>query len=100
MHSYIPRLLLVLFCPEMNVMRHTFCSTPRSVQLSLLSVNLFFGVSISLSFFFWDAFLITVFVYLRGRIRSTLCDLFRPYFSPNVLVKLTRKARGHFVALN
>ena len=41
----------------------------------------------------------TVFASLRRRVRRTLFGLYCPYFSPNVMVNLTRRVRGHFVTL-
>ena len=42
---------------------------------------------------------VIVYVSLRRRVRRTLNDLYCPYFLPEVMVKFTRKTRGHFVML-
>ena len=42
---------------------------------------------------------ITVYVSLKRRVRSTLYDLYCPYFLPEVIVKFTRKAKGQLVVL-
>ena len=43
--------------------------------------------------------MVTVYVSLRRRVGRTLYDLHSPYLLPEVMVKLTRKVRGHFVTL-
>ena len=40
-----------------------------------------------------------LFVSSRIILRRTLYDLYTPYFSPDVVVKFTRRATGHFVML-
>ena len=52
-----------------------------------------FGLSFRLGF------RVTVQVSLRRRVKTTLYDLSCPYFLPEVMVKFSRKARGHFVTL-
>ena len=39
-------------------------------------------------------------VSLKRRVRRTLRDLYSPYFLPEVMVKFTRKGKGHFVSLS
>ena len=43
--------------------------------------------------------MVTVSVSLRRRVRRTLHDFYIAYFLPEVMVKFTRKAMGHFVTL-
>ena len=43
--------------------------------------------------------MVTVHAFLRRRVKRTLCDLYCRYFLSEVMVKFTRKARGHFVML-
>ena len=62
------------------------CSVPPFKYMS-------FTYSLSLGF-------ITVYVSLRRRVRRILNDLYCLYFLSEVMVKFTRKARGHFVTLN
>ena len=40
-----------------------------------------------------------MYVYSSIIIRRTLYDLYCPYFSPEVMVKFTRRETGHFVTL-
>ena len=40
---------------------------------------------------------VAVYVSLRRRVRRTLNDLSCPYFLPEVTVRFTTKAKGHFV---
>ena len=49
--------------------------------------------------FFYVRNWVTAFVSLRRRVSRTLYDLYSPCFLPEVMVKFTRKARGHFVPL-
>ena len=42
---------------------------------------------------------VAVYVLLRRRVKRIPYDLYRPYFLPEVTMKLTRKATGHFVTL-
>ena len=42
---------------------------------------------------------VTLYVSLRRRVGRTLYDNYCPYFLPEVMVKFTKKARGHFVTL-
>ena len=51
-----------------------------------------FGLSFSLG-------LGLLFMSLRRRVRRTLYDLYMLYLLREVMVKFTRKARGHFVTL-
>ena len=72
-------------------------SVPLSVSLNHLVVTLglviVFGLSSSLGLG-W-----LFYVSSRRKARRTLYDLDCPYFSPEVMVKFTRKARGYFVTL-
>ena len=43
--------------------------------------------------------LVTVFAFLRSRVRRILRDFYSQYLSPEVTVKLQRRTRGHFVTL-
>ena len=43
--------------------------------------------------------LVTVFAFLRSRVRRTLRDFYSPYLSPEGMVKLQRRTRGHLVTL-
>ena len=71
----------------------------RIFSLSL-SVNHLF-VSLGLAFVFGLSFRlgfrVTVYVFLRRRVKGTLTVRYCPYFLPEV--KFTRMAKGHFVTL-
>lgn len=43
--------------------------------------------------------MVTVNVYSRIIVRRTLHDFYCPYFSPEVMVKFTRRVMGHLVKL-
>ena len=60
---------------------------PLMSELALVLVS-FLKVRLGLPFPSW-----------RNRVRRTLYDFHCPYFPPEVIVMLTRKARGHFVTL-
>ena len=73
----------------------------QSVQLSLsvshLVVTLGLAFVLGLSFRLASGF--AVYVSFRRRVGRTLYDLYSPYFLPEALVKLTRKARRHLLSL-
>ena len=43
--------------------------------------------------------IILIYVSIRSIVRGTLCGLYCPYFSPEVMVKFTRMVREHVVTL-
>ena len=71
-------------------------SVPLSLSVNHLGVTLGLAIVFGLSFRLGLGWLFYV---SSRRKATTLYDVYRPHFSPEVMVKFTRKARGHFVTL-
>ena len=79
-------------CPEIHVIRF-MVNFDKSLRVNHLVLTL------GLAFLFRLAFRLGLgWLYVSLR-RRTLYDLYFTYFLPEVIMKFTRKARGHFVRL-
>lgn len=92
------------FVDARNLMRAQFWQTLRSVSLNkskqklhFWTLELAFMLLLTFSGWIWGNYFFSLSLSLRGEELGR--HFYCPYLSPEVIVNLTRKVKGHFVAL-